>query len=295
MARLWWLPVLVGLGVGSLFGPEGMGYSALLLMAACAFVAGTVVVPWVHATWAAPRGDASRYFCTSCLEFSRVQLSCRACGVQIPPPIAHTGGAYLDACPVCAAPLFESAASGAAPQPIRAECCACKTELDPEVCGRRRVRVVGVLLTADFEALQERRGAPVATARRLRYFWSHGDSANTCMINLGDLHRKVKAPPFIHVPTCLDALWLEGSSVTVLELAEAVDRYLTQAGVPEKAGKRIPVGVRQHTVEPSLQRLLAGRFRTVRYGVEPEDPANPVRPEGGNGRGIETAAAGTGA
>jgi len=272
LGRLWWLPlVLAVLVAGSLGGAHVFERAILMLAVFLAAVAGMVGSAWAHGTIAVwcerlrHRQSGHRFLCPHCLLFGPVRIACARCEHTVEEFAVATRGVYVNDCPSCHEPLF---VEGSAEQRnVVAQCSSCKAVAPREIHHERSVRVLGVLASADLDALQGWGGGTVADAGGYRCLCRDGGACLTYILDLGSLPNVRYAVVQGHALREVSAVWVRHGAADALALGQAADRFARQVGMAESGRLPLPVCVGGAALDPAARNLLEARFATVRYGV----------------------------
>lgn len=276
VGRIWWLSVVIPAVAWGLGGPGGLRLALEVLAAFCGVLLGMIGAALGHDAVlvrrerAHRRAAGHRFLCPQCLQFGDFRFACRACAKEVEAFLVRTGGAYVNDCGVCRAPVFPR--GGAEGRGVRAYCDNCVGGFEVEPHQRRRVRVLAAPLPADFELFSRADGARRGRALDGTSFvvFDDGDCLSyvlACDPAAGPEETAAPAHAFRDVA----AVWLDTSGVEPLPLARAVDALIRQSQLPEPEWRRMQVCVRQMLIDPLIRSRLEAQFENIRYGVEPEE------------------------
>jgi hypothetical protein len=272
LARLWWLPVMTATLVWGYWGGHDLHLAGVGAAAGLGAIAGVFLIVAAHGPYALRRESARRrraghrFLCPSCLEFDDFRFACSTCRGEIPASLVATRGIYGDACPRCRAPL-DTRQDPLSPR-VTAYCRQCAAPENRWLYHRRQVRVVGTFSRADFSVLLQALGQPVPLVTAPAHAYDDGTRL-TYLLSLDEIAPGTERLSALHAGRAVDALWLEGREAEPLALGAAVDRFLQRAALSKEQLRAMTVCVGQEWMDPAAQNLLAARFGTVRYGVEP--------------------------
>src|SRR5262249_38788395 len=151
-------------------------------------------------------------------------------------------------------------------------CTHCQATCDRHVYHRRQVRALATLLPVDLATLRDASGAGETEAHE-NHGYCHDDGGRlTYVLGPVDPDDTAVALPRGHsVRASIKPVWLDGAGIEPLELGQALDRFIFEAGLTEAQRRTMTVCVRREALEPAAQNVLAARFGAIRYGVAPAD------------------------
>lgn len=275
LGRLWWLPALTLTAAWGLGGEQGLRWAWLGVAAYLAAIIGVIVAAWAHSTYAllherARRRSAHyRFLCPHCLRFGGFHFACGACGKKVEAFLVRTNGAYVNDCPRCHAHLISREAEKGSG--VRAYCEWCKGNCDCAIHQQRQVSVLATLMPADFTALYQIIGAQEQQAQDgIGYAYADDGARLTYLLNLNSLTETARELPPQHALWELKSIWLDAAgddSEVALKVGEAADRFDRQTSLAKTATVCVP----QTALSDALRNVLETRFKTIKYGVAPED------------------------
>jgi DNA-directed RNA polymerase subunit RPC12/RpoP len=269
LARMWWLPAMLLVIIPFLprVGP-GTGWLAAGAAALLGLAAGTLAPPTIL-SWTAGRraqnrrnAEKLRFLCPACLCFGDFRYACGGCDKELNPMIIQTSGRLVDRCPHC----HQKVSGGEQPgtDAVKAFCGACGADHELAVHHRRRVRVLGTLVPADFDTVTAGASSNV-DPKGVRWTRRDDGAELTYLLSLGDLAGSRLALPAEHAARRAESLWL--SEADPLALGQAVDSYLTLAELDDERLAAMAGCVRSEQLDPAATRLLSARFGSVKFGV----------------------------
>lgn len=278
LGRLLWLPALaLAILCGVVGGEAGLGLVQQIADIFFAVLVGMIAWTWAHAAcarlWTHVRllRFPQPFLCPCCLHFGSLRFACGACGREVEAFLVYTGGAYVNDCPHCRTDLFPR--DGQNGSGVQAYCRRCHGCCERAVHHRRFVRVLAAPVPGDLRSLfREVPAVGEGNADGVGYAYGDDGRCLTYVLDLSDISRALHTFPPFHAAREVKAMWLDGESVTTLELGQAVDRFIREADLKEEQRKMLPIWVRQAALEPAAHHLLAGRrFGAVRYGMAAKD------------------------
>jgi hypothetical protein len=197
-----------------------------------------------------------RFLCPGCLQFHRFRFACVWCHTEVEAALVDPHDLSVNHCPICRAPAE-----------VLAYCRECEGRFDPAIYHARQVRVLGTLLPQDFNALQGATPVKAGRAQRVRFLRLDDGRRFTYVVDVSASADAVKGFSAQHAAHEVEAIWLDGADITLLQLGQAIDRYLRWTGMPPAKQRQIAVCVGQDSLEAGAQRLLEARFGSIRYGI----------------------------
>lgn len=282
LGRLWWLPVaLIVLAAGALGGFQIWERATTGFAVVLSFIGGMIGAAWVHgavrSAQAASRHGAGshRFLCPRCLQFGPMRYACGGCGAEVEAFVVHTGGAYVNDCPQCHAPLFSR--DGVQGKGVQAYCAHCRGRSDREIYHERAVRVVGAVAPARFAELFASAGAAGQGEGGFPYSCRDNGERLTYVLDLAGLPASDEPVQEDHALRSLEAVWVAGGDGEALALGQAADRFVRLSQMSETRRREVPVWVQATALEPAVRNLLQSRFGPVSCGVDAEEFAGPQR------------------
>jgi hypothetical protein len=98
---------------------------------------------------------------------------------------------------------------------------------------------------------------------------------NLTELSLNALTTESRAVPNTHALGDGESIWLDAARADpqelALQIAQAADRFIREAGLTERQRRALTVCVPQAAVHPAVQHALETRFGTIKYGVAAAD------------------------
>jgi hypothetical protein len=211
-----------------------------------------------------------RFLCSECLHFSGYHFACGRCGEEVEEFLVYTGGAYVNNCGHCHAPLFRQ--GGVEGKGIRACCWECGATADAYVCHERQVRVLAVPSGEDLARFCEAAAGEEWTQRE-GYACADDGQRLAYVLNLSALPDGTIPLPLTHAVHSVEAIWIGGSAFNLPTLGQLLDRFIRHSRLADEQGQRLKVKVSASLAGPTaeVRAAVESRFERVWWGVPAQE------------------------